>query len=67
LAFDDRSQLPIANVLSFSLGPTTDISCFSTSRVDKDDSQCFNCGSYSHALQDCLKPRDNVAISNARK
>ncbi|KAL6604799.1 hypothetical protein ACP70R_042743 [Stipagrostis hirtigluma subsp. patula] len=37
------------------------------SRADKDDSRCFNCGSYSHALKDCPKPRDNVAISNARK
>ncbi|GJN00164.1 hypothetical protein PR202_ga17575 [Eleusine coracana subsp. coracana] len=36
-------------------------------RADKDDSRCFNCGSYSHALKDCPKPRDNVAISNARK
>lgn len=38
-----------------------------TERVDKDDSRCFNCGSYSHAMKDCPKPRDNVAISNARK
>ncbi|TVU01665.1 hypothetical protein EJB05_52868, partial [Eragrostis curvula] len=37
------------------------------SRPDKDDSRCFNCGSYSHALKDCPKPRDNAAISNARK
>lgn len=32
-----------------------------------DTSRCFNCGSYSHALRDCPKPRDNVAVSNARK
>ncbi|KAG0483204.1 hypothetical protein HPP92_011288 [Vanilla planifolia] len=32
-----------------------------------EDSRCFNCGSYSHALKECTKPRDNVAISNARK
>lgn len=44
-----------------------DLSCFSGSKKDKDDSRCFNCGSYSHALKDCPKPRDHVAISNARK
>lgn len=32
-----------------------------------DTSRCFNCGSYSHALKDCTKPRDNVAVNNARK
>ncbi|KAG8075854.1 hypothetical protein GUJ93_ZPchr0006g41270 [Zizania palustris] len=37
------------------------------SRADKDDSRCFNCGSYSHAMKECPKPRDNVAINNARK
>jgi hypothetical protein len=68
LAFDDRSQFLIFNVvITFSLGPTTDVPCFSDSRADKDDSRCFNCGSYSHALKDCPKPRDNFAISNARK
>ncbi|KAF6160861.1 hypothetical protein GIB67_041915 [Kingdonia uniflora] len=30
-------------------------------------SRCFNCGSYSHALKECPKPRDNVAVNNARK
>ncbi|KAL2522893.1 Proline-rich spliceosome-associated (PSP) family protein/zinc knuckle (CCHC-type) family protein [Forsythia ovata] len=30
-------------------------------------SRCFNCGSYSHALKECPKPRDNVTINNARK
>ncbi|WOK94181.1 zinc finger CCHC domain-containing protein 8 [Canna indica] len=30
-------------------------------------SRCFNCGSYSHALKECPRPRDNIAISNARK
>lgn len=30
-------------------------------------SRCFNCGSYSHSLKECRKPRDNVAINNARK
>ncbi|XP_073154290.1 uncharacterized protein [Henckelia pumila] len=32
-----------------------------------DTSRCFNCGSYSHALRDCPKPRDNAAVNNARK
>jgi zinc finger CCHC domain-containing protein 8 len=41
--------------------------CFTYSKADKDDSRCFNCGSYGHALKDCPKPRDNAAISNARK
>ncbi|PKA53858.1 hypothetical protein AXF42_Ash011338 [Apostasia shenzhenica] len=30
-------------------------------------SRCFNCGSYSHSFKECTKPRDNVAINNARK
>lgn len=29
--------------------------------------RCFNCGSYSHSLKDCQRPRDNVAVNNARK
>ncbi|XVF27073.1 hypothetical protein REPUB_Repub14bG0075000 [Reevesia pubescens] len=34
----------------------------------KDDaSRCFNCGSYSHSLKQCPKPRDNVAVNTARK
>ncbi|KAF3782961.1 Zinc finger CCHC domain-containing protein 8 [Nymphaea thermarum] len=31
------------------------------------DSRCFNCGSYNHSLKECPKPRDNVAVNNARK
>ncbi|KAG9450062.1 hypothetical protein H6P81_010027 [Aristolochia fimbriata] len=30
-------------------------------------SRCFNCGSYNHSLKECPKPRDNVAVNNARK
>ncbi|CAI9109988.1 OLC1v1009938C1 [Oldenlandia corymbosa var. corymbosa] len=30
-------------------------------------SRCFNCGSYSHSLKECPKPRDNAAVNNARK
>ncbi|XP_066327679.1 uncharacterized protein [Miscanthus floridulus] len=51
----------------FTLGSTPLGDSSNTERADKVDSRCFNCGSYSHALKDCPKPRDNVAISNARK
>ncbi|XP_039027796.1 zinc finger CCHC domain-containing protein 8-like isoform X2 [Hibiscus syriacus] len=33
----------------------------------KEASRCFNCGSYSHSLKQCPKPRDSVAFNNARK
>ncbi|KAI4352262.1 hypothetical protein L6164_006531 [Bauhinia variegata] len=29
--------------------------------------RCFNCGSYNHSLRECPRPRDNVAVSSARK
>ncbi|KAJ9173095.1 hypothetical protein P3X46_016266 [Hevea brasiliensis] len=29
--------------------------------------RCFNCGSYGHSLKECPKPRDSVAVNNARK
>ncbi|XVF25231.1 hypothetical protein REPUB_Repub13aG0195400 [Reevesia pubescens] len=32
-----------------------------------DASRCFNCGSYSHSLKLCPKPRDNAAVNTARK
>ncbi|KAL3526683.1 hypothetical protein ACH5RR_011339 [Cinchona calisaya] len=32
-----------------------------------EDSRCFNCGAYNHSLKECPKPRDNVAVNNARK
>ncbi|KAJ7971186.1 Zinc finger CCHC domain-containing protein 8 [Quillaja saponaria] len=34
--------------------------------IDK-ASRCFNCGSYSHSLRECPRPRDNVAVNSARK
>ncbi|KAL6909820.1 hypothetical protein ACP4OV_001479 [Aristida adscensionis] len=65
-AMDDDS-VPLYD-REFTLGSTPMGDSFNTeSRADKDDSRCFNCGSYSHALKDCPKPRDNVAINNARK
>ncbi|XP_031391141.1 uncharacterized protein LOC116203527 isoform X1 [Punica granatum] len=35
--------------------------------IMEDAARCFNCGSYSHSLRDCPRPRDNVAVNNARK
>ncbi|XP_057967199.1 uncharacterized protein LOC131157228 [Malania oleifera] len=32
-----------------------------------DAARCFNCGSYSHSLKECPKPRDNAAVNSARK
>ncbi|XP_020222369.1 zinc finger CCHC domain-containing protein 8 isoform X1 [Cajanus cajan] len=32
-----------------------------------DAARCFNCGSYNHSLRECTRPRDNVAVNNARK
>ncbi|XP_030550576.1 zinc finger CCHC domain-containing protein 8 isoform X2 [Rhodamnia argentea] len=34
--------------------------------IIEDAARCFNCGSYSHSLRECPKPRDNVAVNNAR-
>ncbi|XP_038697270.1 zinc finger CCHC domain-containing protein 8-like [Tripterygium wilfordii] len=35
--------------------------------IMRDASRCFNCESYSHSLKECPKPRDNVAVNNARR
>ncbi|XP_038996776.1 uncharacterized protein LOC120121499 isoform X1 [Hibiscus syriacus] len=35
--------------------------------LKEEASRCFNCGSYSHSLKQCPKPRDSVAVNNARK
>lgn len=32
-----------------------------------DAPRCFNCGSYSHSLKECPKPRDNAVVNNSRK
>lgn len=42
------------------------VACRGLEIVD-DAARCFNCGSYSHSLKDCPRPRDNVAVNNARK
>lgn len=39
----------------------------SKSLAVREDTRCFNCGAYDHSLKDCSKPRDNDAITNARK
>lgn len=44
-----------------------DLSMFQCRIETLEASRCFNCGSYSHSLKECPKPRDNVAINNARK
>ncbi|XP_031279271.1 uncharacterized protein LOC116137722 isoform X2 [Pistacia vera] len=36
-------------------------------KIIDDPSRCFNCGSYSHSLKECPKPRDNAAVNNARQ
>ncbi|XP_044468662.1 uncharacterized protein LOC123198117 isoform X1 [Mangifera indica] len=36
-------------------------------KIIDDASRCFNCGSYSHSLKECPKPRDNAAVNNARQ
>ena len=35
--------------------------------LPKEASRCWNCGSYSHALRDCHRPRDQLAINAARE
>ena len=35
--------------------------------IVNDAARCFNCGSYSHSLRECPKPRDNAAVNIARK
>ncbi|GAY46217.1 hypothetical protein CUMW_095280 [Citrus unshiu] len=39
----------------------------SSLEIIDDASRCFNCGSYSHSLKECPKPRDKDAVNNARK
>lgn len=52
----------------FALGLTSeDVSNMDGKLETGEASRCFNCGSYSHGLKDCQKPRDNAAIESARK
>ncbi|KAF5942764.1 hypothetical protein HYC85_020406 [Camellia sinensis] len=41
--------------------------CSGMGLKEVDASWFFNCGSYNHSLKECPKPRDNVAVNNARK
>ncbi|KAB1211066.1 Zinc finger CCHC domain-containing protein 8 [Morella rubra] len=65
----DGNSVPLYD-RGFALGLT---SVEGSSNVEKgleiidDASRCFNCGSYNHSLKECPKPRDNVAVNNARK
>lgn len=57
---------------SFSLGLLIIVSLppnkfFRGLEIIDDANRCFNCGSYSHALKTCPKPRDSIAVNNARK
>ncbi|XP_008790601.2 uncharacterized protein LOC103707757 [Phoenix dactylifera] len=63
----DSDLVPLYN-REYTLGSTSvDGSTNPKGTQTLEASRCFNCGSYSHSLKECPKPRDNVAISNARK
>ncbi|KAM3239509.1 hypothetical protein ACQJBY_053269 [Aegilops geniculata] len=49
----------------FTLGDSSNAE--SKKQDEKDDWRCLNCASSSHALKDCPKPHDDVAISMARE
>ncbi|XP_057769917.1 uncharacterized protein LOC130989824 isoform X2 [Salvia miltiorrhiza] len=64
----DSSSVPLYDRGYSSALTSTDGGSGLDGRAEKlDTSRCFNCGSYSHALKDCSKPRDNAAVNNARK
>lgn len=63
----DSDLVPLYN-REYTLGSTSvDGSTNRKGTETLEASRCFNCGSYSHSLKECSKPRDNAAISNARK
>ncbi|CAA0828349.1 Unknown protein [Striga hermonthica] len=63
----DSTSVPLYD-RGYSLALTSgDASSRLDSGVKLDTSRCFNCGSYGHALKDCPKPRDTVAVNNARR
>ncbi|KZV45598.1 hypothetical protein F511_02258 [Dorcoceras hygrometricum] len=63
----DGISVPIYDREYSSALASTDVSSSLDGEKNLDTSRCFNCGSYSHALRECPKPRDNVAVNNARK
>ncbi|XP_078429166.1 uncharacterized protein LOC144701271 [Wolffia australiana] len=51
----------------FSLGLSSSKGLGGAERVEPGEaSRCFNCGSYSHSLKECPRPRDASAIALAR-
>ncbi|KAI5665821.1 hypothetical protein M9H77_15674 [Catharanthus roseus] len=67
IRFDGNSVPLYDRGYSSGLTSADDSSSLERVRERAEDSRCFNCGSYSHSLKDCPKPRDNVAVNNARK
>lgn len=67
LALDNNSIPLYDRGYSFGLTSTDGPSNVEGGLEIVDGSRCFNCGSYSHALKECPKPRDNATVNNARK
>nr|GMC59527.1 zinc finger CCHC domain-containing protein 8-like [Ipomoea batatas] len=64
----DANSVPLYDRgFSFTLSSTDGSSNLEGGLQVANASRCFNCGSYSHSLKDCPKPRDNVAVNTARK
>ncbi|XP_062106345.1 uncharacterized protein LOC133817761 [Humulus lupulus] len=65
----DCNSVPLYD-RGFALGLTSDDGTNNIEggvEIIDDAARCFNCGSYNHSLKECPKPRDRVAVNNARK
>ncbi|XP_019185654.1 PREDICTED: uncharacterized protein LOC109180489 [Ipomoea nil] len=63
----DANSVPLYDRgFSFTLSSTDGSSNLEGGLQVVNASRCFNCGSYSHSLKDCPKPRDNAAVNIAR-
>uniref|UniRef100_A0A803QKD5 CCHC-type domain-containing protein n=1 Tax=Cannabis sativa TaxID=3483 RepID=A0A803QKD5_CANSA len=65
----DCNSVPLYD-RGFALGLTSDDGINNIEggvEIIDDAARCFNCGSYNHSLNKCPKPRDRVAVNNARK
>lgn len=63
----DNDSVPLYD-RGYTLGSTSHSGSADAERVENvEASRCFNCGSYSHSLKECPKPRDNAAVNSARK
>ncbi|KAL5725975.1 hypothetical protein ACHQM5_009051 [Ranunculus cassubicifolius] len=63
----DGNSVPMYD-RGFALGLTSDDGSNTDGKPDPGEAaRCFNCGSYSHGLRDCKKPRDHAAVDSARK